>query len=172
MKCKILSILSVVIIIGLLICVLKRKEIRVLTVRGAHNTLSWKIKELIVESTPRWKDGELNPPLSALRALSITDDIRKNLNVSSKKFKVGRWELAALSLCPLDMRLDMTLEVNTNPKIQRWCYLAEFHGSRQPHAGEPEIFHAIVLMDGSVLVGEDNWRPELDEVKREIYSVK
>lgn len=135
---------------------------RMVKIESAATTYSWRLRETLIAESPVWGDRSKDPPLSLSEALAIADEIVVELNAATKPLGVGRWELNGMTLAPLDGGPD--------EQPQRWCYLTSFWGVRQPtHTGEPEIFDAIILMNGAVCVGEGNWRPEIDNAMRRVY---
>ncbi len=167
MKFTIANLLSLITIVALSIALitLALNQERIITLEAADTNYSWKLRESLIAQSPLWDDGKANPPLPLGKAISISDNIIENLNIASKPLGVGEWNLEALTLSPLDGRFA--------DKGQRWCYIAKFFGSRQPlHMGEPEMFSAVILMDGTIIVGEGNWRTELDDAMNKIYSAE
>ena len=160
MKFSLLTLLMLVTIVALSIAIVSfwLTEDRRMHISASDSTYSWNLRESLLDKSPIWSTSDKNPPLAVRDAIDVTEEIINKLETASKPLGVGGWYLESLTLSPLD---------NTgfrNTTNRKWCYLVEFWGYRQPiHSGEPEIFSAIILMDGTVAIGEGNWRPKLDE---------
>ena len=164
MKFSITNLLSLVTIVALAIALALTAMTtdRMLKIDSAATNYSWNLRQSLVAKSPVWENRDLAPPMHLGEAIAISDEIVKELNIATKPLNIGGWELDGITLSPLDGGYQQ--------ERQRWCYLARFYGTRQPiHSGEPEIFDAIILMDGTIFVGEGNWRPEIDDAMRKIY---
>jgi len=164
MKFSIANLLSLVTIAALAVALVLTtlKTDRVLNVDSAATNYSWDLRQSLVAKSPVWESRDSAPPMHLGEAIAISDRIVDKLNIATKPLNIGSWELDGITLSPLDGGFKQ--------ERQRWCYLARFYGTRQPlHSGEPEIFDAIILMDGTIVAGEGNWRREIDDAMRKIY---
>ena len=115
-----------------------------------------------VEDAPFWIDKSVAPPLSVTDAFVICSTIIKTLESESSRTKIKRWHLDSLSLLPLD---SLSPE-DRDP--QRWLYSAQFLGWEDNSPGSTS-FSAVIIMDGTVFIGDNNFEPEIDEVVRQLF---
>jgi hypothetical protein len=101
-------------------------------------------------SLPGWRATEDNPPISARQALIIADRCRRERLIDKENSK---WGLESLTLYPLDS------------DSNKWCWRVMFtpdeHSSQVGGRGL-EFFRIFVLMDGEVLMPDDDLPLELE----------
>jgi hypothetical protein len=89
----------------------------------------------VLEKTPAWSDKDENPPLSARKALGMTEEVVKRMIKTPDDWKV---KLEGLTLCR---------------EGSRWYWHAQFvwHPKAGGFSGVPPHLDVIVLMDGRVI---------------------
>ena len=166
MKISILNILLLLVIVALALALalyhlsVERKVEFV----AANHTHSWSLSESQIKNSPEWRVASGNPPVSLSDAAVMAKKLASKMDEASKTMNIGSWHLESLSLIPIDNRFV------ESPK--KWCYLLEYHGYHLPiHGGAPYGCSIILLMDGSIVIGDDNSLPlELDEKMREMLT--
>ena len=167
MKFSLLNLLSLITVIALSIALvsLMATQDPILKISATDSTYSWNLRESLVARSPEWATSEKNPPLAVRDAIDISNGVIEKLETASEPLGVGGWYLESLTLAPLDNHGFGQTENH------KWCYLVEFWGTRRPlHSGESETFTAIILMDGTIVVGEGNWRRELDDAMAQLLK--
>ena len=131
---------------------------RALEISVPDNSYAWSVTESQIKDSPTWEKVADNPPVSAKRAILISQQIIEQLNESSKSLSVGSWNLESMSLVRIDKN-------RFYPDAdEKWCYLLEFSGVNIPlHGGAPYRFAALILMDETIILGRGNSIAELDE---------
>ncbi|MDA7903986.1 hypothetical protein N9B31_10025, partial [Mariniblastus sp.] len=118
-----------------------------ITIHTVDETLTWNITRKRIDESPKWEDEQYPPPVDTVKAIKLTHEIVKNLNSASTK--IGHWELVTLGLVPLD---------SNNGE---WCYIASFNGFRlDAHSGPPCQFRALILMNGSIVIPNNDYDEE------------
>lgn len=125
---------------------------RMVTVRSSDDIYTWRFREQILGISPEWHESQENPPLSVRQAISVSDKVVERLDAVSQPWRIGNWELVSLYISPLDNR-------GFTDSRSHWCYVAQFHGYRIDKAtsGPPIQISCVVLMNGSVFIGEGGW---------------
>ena len=161
MKFTLLNLILIVAVAAFALALItqRNKQLEVSTDYG----FSWSIRQRVLTASPVWNAERQNPPLSVREALQIADEIASNLNTGTKQFQVGNWTFDSLNLVPLDNNL-------YSENRSRWCYLVPFQGTfLGGHSGPPFMMSMIILMDGTVLVGETRIEPKMDEAMKKVY---
>lgn len=165
MKFSILNLLSLVTIVALAIalgCVLLAKD-PVISVQSGFDGYSWDLRQKLLNASPVWPAADKNPPLSVRDAIAIADEIVINLDIATQPLNLGNWTFETLNISPLDNRY--------GDRRERWCYVAQFEGTRMSgHTGPAERVSIMILMDGTVYVGEGAWsNGKLENAVRRVY---
>ena len=128
-----------------------------ITIHTVDETLTWDITRKRIDESPKWEDKQYPPPVDTVEAIKLTHEIAKNLNSASTK--IGHWELVTLGLVPLD---------SDNGE---WCYIASFYGLwLDAHSGPPCVFRALILMDGSIVIPNNDYNEEFVQAMQKKYS--
>lgn len=143
-----------------------------ITLRNEDGIFSFNFRQELLRESPRWSESEENPPLSVRGAMEIADQICDKLNAESNSSKVGNWGFDTLTLTHLNFGYRDFRIKNTSTK---WCYLVHFETLRSMNsssfAQSREEASFIILMDGTILVGENAWsNGELEKKMREHYA--
>jgi len=153
--------------IALAIAVLSRDP--VVTVRSEDSKYSFKFRQELLRASPRWREESENPPLSVREAMKIAGQICDELNEESKPFKIGNWDYDKLTFTHLNFGYRDMSQRNSSTK---WCYIAHFQtlNSQNSNSQVPELASFMILMDGTVYVGESAWfHKKLEDAMRKRY---
>ena len=163
MKFSIANLLSSVTIVVLAVALIavtgKRDPVLHINTTTTHGGVH--LSRAQMDEAPVWEDRKLAPPMHVGEVIVIASDITNELNRAAKPLGYGDWELAGISISPLTGGF--------NQDRLRWCYYATFEGSYMFHQGSPLIFEAVILMDGTVVVGANLFEKDLRDAMKKVY---
>ena len=115
--------------------------------------------------SPPWSESEKNPPISVRDAMEIADEICDNLKIASSP--PVNWSFESLTLSHLNFGYR---DLRTRNSRTRWCYIVHFNSLKTNSRSYPETASFVILMDGTVVVGENAWgNAELEQKLRQEY---
>lgn len=141
-----------------------------ITLRNEDGIYSFNFRQELLRASPRWSESENNPPLSVRAAMEIVDQICNKLNEESESS--GKWGFDSLTLPHLNFGYRDLRVKNSSTK---WCYLVHLETLRSMNRSSlaqlREEASFIILMDGTILVGENAWsNGDLEKKMREHYA--
>ena len=150
MKFSITNLLLLITIAGLIVSlslVLLAKD-PVVTVSSSDNTYSFEFRQHALKASPNWPESEKNPPLAVRDAIQIADQICASLNSANR----NKWKFDSLCLSHLNSGFR---DLRTRNSSTKWCYIVHFRPTNAYR--QTELVTFMILMDGTVLVGEGGW---------------
>lgn len=147
MRISIANLFMAMTIVGLAIAlVVQQKTDRTITIVSQDLGAVWALEASVLKhGSPKNRNSE--PPLPAASALAIADAMIPQLEEITRNSESNRWTLSSLNLVA-----ENGLE---GLNSRHWFYVASFRGPPSSNNNfEPGAFSAIILMDESVIVGE------------------
>ena len=130
----------------------------VITLMDQENRFSFQFRQKLLKASPRWRESEKNPPLSLREAMRLADEICDKFNQESKKQNLGTWGYDSLNLSHLNAGYR---DLRTKNSKTKWCYVVHFQTIRSQQrryvSQDPETISFIILMDGTIVIGESLW---------------